>query len=79
MLSVIILLGILLYVGIRNIKSKEMIKKVAKLLTILIAVAGLYFSIMVLARIPVTEYMMPTALALYIATLLLTVIKLNKE
>ena len=63
---------------IRNIKSKDMIKKVSKLLTSLIVVAGLYFSIIVLAQIPVTEYMMPIALALYVSTVLLTVIKLNK-
>lgn len=69
----------IIYVGIRNIKSKDMIKKVAKLLTSLIIVAGLYFSIIVLAQIPVNEYMMPIALALYVATLLITVIKLNKE
>ena len=77
-ISIVTILAVL-YVGIRNIKSKEMIKKVAKLLTTLIVVAGLYFSIIVLARIPVTEYMMPTALALYIATLLLSIINLNKE
>lgn len=76
--SLVTILAVI-YVGIRNIKSKEMIKKVAKLLTTLIGVAGLYFSIIVLARIPVTEYMMPTALVLYVATLLITVIKLNKE
>lgn len=76
--SIVTILAVI-YVGIRNIKSKEMIKKVAKLLTTLIVVAGLYFSIIVLARIPVTEYMMPTALALYVATLLLTIIKINKE
>ena len=75
--SLVTILAII-YVGIRNIKSKDMIKKVAKLLTSLIVVAGLYFSIIVLAQIPVTEYMMPIALALYVATLLITVIKLNK-
>lgn len=76
--SLVTILAII-YVGIRNITNKDMIKKVAKLLTTLIIVAGLYFSIIVLAQIPVNEYMMPIALALYVATLLITVIKLNKE
>lgn len=76
--SIVTILAVI-YVGIRNIKSKDMIKKVSKLLTSLIIGAGLYFSIIVLAQIPVTEYMMPIALALYVATLLITVMKLNKE
>lgn len=76
--SLVTILAVI-YVGIRNVKNKDMIKKVAKLLTSLIVVAGLYFSIIVLARIQVNEYMMPIALALYVATLLITVMKLNKE
>lgn len=76
--SLVTILSVI-YVAIRNIKEKEMIAKVAKLLTSLIVVAGLYFSIIVIAQIPVNAYTMPTALALYVATLLLTIIKLNKK
>lgn len=66
------------YVALRNIK-KDALKKVVKLITNLIVVAGLYFSIIVLTQIPVNEYIMPVALALYVATLLITIIKFNKE
>lgn len=76
--SLVTILSVI-YVAIRNIKEKEMITKVAKLLTSLMVVAGLYFSIIVIAQIPVNAYTMPTALALYIATLLLTTIKINKK
>ncbi len=76
--SLVTILSIV-YVALRNIKEKDMISKIVKLLTNLIAVAGLYFSVIVIAQIPVNEYMMPIALALYVTTLLITVIKLNKE
>lgn len=68
-----------IYIALRNIKNKEMLKKVLRLIITLIVVVGLYFSIIVIARIPVNEYMMPIALSVYVATLLLTVIKLNKN
>lgn len=74
--SLVTILSVI-YVAIRN--RKEMITKVVKLLTSLIVVAGLYFSIIVIAQIPVNAYTMPTSLALYIVTLLLTIIKLNKK
>ena len=68
-----------IYLAIKNIKQKDVIKKIVKLLLTLIVVAGLYFSIIVLTRIPVNEYVMPIALVLYVVTLLLTAIKLNKD
>lgn len=68
----------ILYIVIKNIKEKEIAKKIITLLVALIIVAGLYFSIIIIARIPVTELTMPIALALYVATLLITVIKINK-
>lgn len=74
--SLVTILSVI-YVAIRNIKEKEMITKVAKLLTRLMVVAGLYFSIIVIAQIPVNAYTMPMALALYVATLLLTIIKIK--
>lgn len=69
----------ILYIVIKNIKEKEIAKKIITLLVTLIIVAGLYFSIIIIARIPVTELTMPIALALYVATLLITVIKINKD
>ena len=56
-----------------------MLKKVLTLIVSLIAALALYFSIIAIARIPVTEYTMPIALTVYVATLLITVIGFNKE
>lgn len=69
----------LVYIVLRNIKKKDVLNKVIKLLLTLIVVAGLYFSIILITRIPVNEYMMPIALTLYVGTLLITVEKLNKK
>lgn len=69
----------LVYIALRNIKNKEAIKKVIKLAITLVLVAGVYFSILVIAQIPINEYTMPIALMLYVLTLLIEVIKLNKE
>ena len=68
----------IVYIALRNIK-KEPLKVAVKLLVGLIATMGLYFSIIAIARIPVNEYTMPIALTVYVATLLITVGKLNKE
>lgn len=69
----------LVYIALRNIKNKEAIKKVIKLAITLVLVAGVYFSILVIAQIPINEYTMPIALMLYVLTLLIEVINLNKE
>ena len=68
----------IVYIALRNIK-KDALSKVIRLLLSLIVVIGLYFSIIAIARIPVTEYTMPIALTVYVATLLITVIGFNKE
>ena len=69
----------LVCIALRNIKSKEAVKKVIKVALTLVLVAGIYFSILVIAQIPINEYTMPIALMLYVLTLLIEVIKLNKE
>lgn len=69
----------LVYIALRNIKSKEAVKKVIKVALTLVLVAGIYFSILVIAQIPINEYTMPIALMLYVLTLLIELIKLNKE
>lgn len=68
----------LVYVALRNIKEKDMIKRVAKLLIKLVASLGIYFSIIVISQIPVNAFMMPIALAVYVATLLLGIIRIQK-
>ena len=69
----------LVYIALRNIKSKEAVKKIIKVALTLVLVAGIYFSILVIAQIPINEYTMPISLMLYVLTLLIEVIKLNKE
>lgn len=68
----------IIYICLKNIK-KEPLKKVLKTIFGLIASVGLYFSIIAIARIPVNEYTMPLALTVYVAALLITVEKINKE
>ena len=68
----------IIYIALRNIK-KDASKKIAKLITCLTLVAGLYFSIIVLTQLPFNVYVMPIALTLYVATLLIELVKLNKE
>ena len=68
----------IVYLALRNIKSNAG-KKVLTLIISLIMVLGLYFSIIAITRIPVSEYTMPIALTVYVATLLITVGRLNKE
>ena len=68
----------IVYIALRNIK-KDALSKVIRLLLSLIVVIGLYFSIIAIARIPINQYIMPMALTLYVATILITVVELNKE
>lgn len=70
---------VLVYIGIRNIKKEKPIKNVTELLTLLIGIAGLYFSIIVISRISFNEYTMPVALMVYLITLLLGAIKVNNK
>ena len=67
-----------IYIALKNIK-KDPSKKVIKILAILIIVEGLYFSIIAITRLPINEYTMPIALALYVATLLISIIIIGKE
>lgn len=67
----------LAYLLLRNLKRENLIVYIAKIILILIAVLGLYFSIIVISRIPFGVYTMPVALALYIATLLISIEKLK--
>ena len=75
--SLVTMLSVI-YMALKNIK-KDAAKKVTKLLASVIFIEAFYFSIIAITRIPVNEYTMPIALAVYVATLLITVIELNKE
>lgn len=67
----------LAYLLLRNLKRENLIVYIAEIILSLIAVLGLYFSIIVISRIPFGVYTMPVALALYIATLLISIEKLK--
>lgn len=69
----------LVYIGIRNIKNGKLINKISKILTTLILVAGLFFSIILITRIPFSKYTMPIALMVYLVTLLISITLSNKE
>lgn len=65
----------LLYVGIRNIKENKVIKSIAKVFVTLLIVAGLFFSIIVITRIPFSNYTMPIALMIYLITMIICSVK----
>lgn len=69
----------IVYIGVRNITNKQMGNKILKLILTLVLAMGVYFSIIMIGRIPVAPYTMPVALAVYVAALLCGVIYSNKE
>lgn len=71
----------LIYIFFRNIKSENTTRIVMKILLTLTIVLGLYFSLILIFRLPFGVYTMPIALAVYIITLLISVFKKcsNKE
>lgn len=68
----------LVYIEIRSLKTKDVLKKSLKFLAILVMALALYFSIIVLFRLPFGKYTMPLALAIYISTLLITINVIKK-
>ena len=74
-ISIITVISII-YMLFRNIKSEDKWKKVLKLILILALVLGVYFSLIVICRLPFGDFTMPLALAIYIVTL---IILLNKK
>lgn len=63
----------LIYVLFRNLKSEQKWKIILKIVLTLSIVLGLYFSIVLICRLPFADYTMPLALAIYIITLLILV------
>lgn len=64
---------ILIYVLIRYSKSEKKWESMLKIIITLAIVLGLYFSLILITRIPYGVYTMPIALALYIITLMISV------
>lgn len=69
----------LIYVLFKSIKSKNAWKNILKIIAILAITLGIYFSILLIFRIPYGSYTMPIALAIYIITLLIAVNNLKKQ
>lgn len=63
----------LIYVLFRNLKSEQKWKIILKIVLTLAIVLGVYFSIILICRLPFADYTMPLALAIYIITLLILV------
>lgn len=63
----------LIYVLFTNIKKQCKWKMILKVLATLSIVLGLYFSLILITRVPFGLYTMPTALAIYIITLIVSV------
>lgn len=63
----------LIYVLFRNLKNEDVWKIILKIIITLAIVLSVYFSLMLIVRIPYGTYTMPIALAIYIITLIITV------
>lgn len=74
---VIVLAIILLYMGIR-FKSEGIVKSVVLPLGWVVLVEAVYYSLIAIARIPVSRYTMPIALAVLLATLTTLIYKKEK-
>ena len=60
----------LIYILFRNIKAENVLKILMEKVLIIALVLGLYFSLILIFRLPFGPYTMPMALAIYIITLL---------
>ena len=69
----------LVYMVLRNIKNGKTIESVIKLIITLILAIGIYFSIILIFRMPFGTYTMPLALTVYTATLLASVYVIQKN
>lgn len=68
----------LVYIGIRSIKTNEVLKKSFEFLITIIMTMAIYFSIIVIFRLPFGSFTMPLALSIYIITLLIAVKNIKK-
>lgn len=68
----------LVYIGIRSIKTNDVLKKSFEFLITIIMTMAIYFSIIVIFRLPFGSFTMPLALSIYIITLLIAVKNIKK-
>lgn len=64
---------LLIYVLFRNLKSENKWKIILKIVLVLVLMLGVYFSLILITRLPFGSYTMPLALAIYIITLMISV------
>lgn len=69
----------LIYISFRNLKSGKVLKTLIEIVLKLILIAGVYFSIILLFRLPFGTYTMPIALLIYIISMLIIIYKANKS
>lgn len=69
----------LIYISFRNLKSGKVLKILIEIVLKLILIAGVYFSIILLFRLPFGTYTMPIALLIYIISMLVITYKANKS
>lgn len=68
----------LIFILFKNLKSENKWKNLLKIILALIIVLGIYFSLILVLRLPFGIYTMPLALAIYIITLLISVNNIRK-
>lgn len=73
--TVLITVLSLIYILFRNLKSENKWKLILNIILTLAVVLGLYFSLILILRIPFGSYTMPLALAIYMTTLMMLVNK----
>lgn len=71
--TVLVTILALIYMLFRNLKSKNKWKIIFDIIIKLIIALGLYFSLILILRIPFGSYTMPLALAIYIIILIISV------
>ena len=64
-----------IYLLFRNLKAENKWIKLLKVIVTLVVVIAIYFSILLIARIPFGDYTMPVALAIYMFTLIKSIAK----
>ena len=69
----------LIYVLFRNLKSENKWKKLLNILLTILSILGVYFSLILILRLPFGTFTMPLALTIYITTLIILVSNIKKN
>ena len=66
------------YVFFRNLKEKNKWKIIGKIILTLVITMGIYFTLILIFRLPYGSYTIPVALVIYVATLIILVHNIKK-